>query len=387
MSDQDQNDKPHEATPRKLEEARRKGELPRAADLTATAALAGLLSLSLLPGGWMPLRLGELGHALLERADPMSRALLGGGSATGGSILQGVALAVAPALLLPVLAVIATLIAIRGIVFAPSKLKPRASRISPISNAKQKFGLSGLFEFAKNSAKLTLYGTVLWLFLASQLERIIATIGQSPGQAAAEMMRLIVQFLIIVVVIMALVGAVDFLWQHFDHLRRQRMSHKELRDEQKQAEGDPYMKQERQARGRSIAANRMLDAVPDADVVIVNPTHYAVALKWDRSRPEAPRCVAKGVDEIARRIRERAEEAGVPIHPDAPTARALHATVDLGEEIAPEHYAPVAAAIRFAETMRQKARKRWAGSGNSPARMNRDAGPTRHGNTRPDGEG
>lgn len=366
MSDQDQNDKPHEATPRKLEQARRKGELPRMADLTATAALAGLLSLSLLPGGWTPMRLGELGQALFERADPMSRAFFAGGSATGGSILHALVLAMAPALLLPVLAVIAVLIALRGIVFAPSKLKPRASRISPISNAKQKFGLSGLFEFAKNTAKLALYGTVLWLFLSSQIERIIATIGQSPGQAAAEMMRLLVQFMTIVVVIMAVVGAVDYLWQRFDHLRRQRMTHKELRDEQKQAEGDPYMKQERQMRGRAIATNRMLDAVPDADVVVVNPTHVAVALQWDRSRPEAPRCVAKGVDEIALRIRERATEAGVPIHHDAPTARALNASVDLGQEISPDHYAPVAAAIRFAEAMRQKARRGWrrGGGGN-----------------------
>lgn len=365
MSDQDQNEKPHEATPRKLEQARKKGELPRAADLTATAAVAGLLSLSLLPGGWMPIRLGELGHTLLERADPMSQSFFGGGSATGGAIMGQLALAVAPALLLPVLAVLVMLVALRGIVFAPSKLKPKVSRISPISNAKQKFGLSGLFEFAKNTAKLTLYGTVLWLFLASQIERIIATIGQSPGQAAAELMRLLVEFLTIVVVIMALVGSVDFLWQRFDHLRRQRMSHKELRDEQKQAEGDPYMKHERQSRGRAIATNRMLDAVPDADVVIVNPTHYAVALKWDRSRPEAPRCVAKGVDEIAIRIRERAETANVPIHRDAPTARALHASVELGEEIAPEHYAPVAAAIRFAEAMRKKARKSWRAGNNS----------------------
>ena len=158
------------------------------------------------------------------------------------------------------------------------------------------------------------------------------------------------------------------------------MTHKELRDEQKQAEGDPYMKQERQARGRSIATNRMLDSVPDADVVIVNPTHYAVALQWDRSRPEAPRCVAKGVDQIAWRIRERAEEAGVPIHADAPTARALHAAVDLGEEIAPEHYAPVAAAIRFAEAMRQKARKRWAASGRREASLKRGGQQPRRGN-------
>ena len=358
MSEQDSADKPHEATARKLEKAREKGELPRAADLTATAAAAGLLSLALLPGGWVPLRLGELGHALLDRAEPMSRQLLGGGSGAGSAILQALALAVAPALLLPVLAIFAVLFAIRGIVFAPDKLKPKLSRISPLSNAKQKFGLTGLFEFAKSTVKLLIYGGVLWIYLSAQSERIIATIGQSPGQATAELLWLLVGFLAIVVAVMATVGAVDFFWQRFDHMRRQRMSHQELRDEHKESEGDPHMKQERRSRGQQIAGNRMLDAVPGADVVIVNPTHFAVALHWDRASKGAPVCVAKGVDGIALRIRERAQAAGVPIHNDPPTARALHATVDLGAEIAVEHYAPVAAAIRFAEAMRQRARRR-----------------------------
>ncbi|MGY6533828.1 MAG: EscU/YscU/HrcU family type III secretion system export apparatus switch protein [Pararhodobacter sp.] len=361
MKDEDNDDKPHEPTQRKLEKAREKGELPRSADLTATASVAGLLSLALLPGGWLPMRLGDLGRALLEQADPLSRQLLGGGGATGGAIVQALALAVVPALLLPVLAVLVVLTAIRGIVVAPQKLQPKLSRISPLANAKQKFGPTGLFEFAKSTVKLCIYATVLWWFLSAQSDRIIATIGQSPGQATAELIRLLVMFLMIVVVIMAAVGAVDYLWQRFDHLRRQRMSHQELRDEHKEAEGDPHLKQERRARGERIAGNRMMQAVPDADVVIVNPTHYAVALKWDRHKPGAPVCVAKGVDAVALRIRDAAQAAGVPIHHDPPTARALHATVDLGAEIEAAHYAPVAAAIRFAEAMRQRARAQGKG--------------------------
>ena len=101
----------------------------------------------------------------------------------------------------------------------------------------------------------------------------------------------------------------------------------------------------------------MMSDVPGADVVIVNPTHYAVALKWDRLTGEAPVCVAKGVDEVARKIREVAEDAGVPIHSDPPTARALYATTEIGNQITPDHYRPVAAAIRFSETMRRKMRK------------------------------
>jgi flagellar biosynthesis protein FlhB len=206
--------------------------------------------------------------------------------------------------------------------------------------------------------KLVIYATVLWVFLAAQLPRLMAVMQQSPGQAVAEMMRLIVAFLAIVVVIMAAIGAVDYFWQRFDHLRRQRMSHQELRDEYKQSEGDPHMKQARRQRAQEIASNKMMADVPKADVIIVNPTHFAVALKWDRTSLGAPVCVAKGVDRVALKIRELAEEAGVPVHSDPPTARALHAGVEIGQEITPEHYAPVAAAIRFAEAMRAKARAR-----------------------------
>lgn len=135
------------------------------------------------------------------------------------------------------------------------------------------------------------------------------------------------------------------------------MSLKEMRDEQKEAEGDPEFKHRRKARAREIAMNQMLSDVPKADVVIVNPTHFAVALQWDR-QTAAPVCVAKGVDEVAHRIRKIAQESGVPIQRDPSTARALFATIEIGQEIMPEHYRPVAAAIRFAQEMRRTARGR-----------------------------
>ena len=357
-SEEDTGEKPYEATPRKLEEARKRGDLPRSADLTATAAMAGLVALALLPGGWVLTRLGALSQNLLEQADPLSAALLGGGSALGGGLIWAMAVAIAPAFLLPAGFVLATLIALKGLVIAPEKLEPKASRLSLVENAKQKFGAAGLFEFAKNAVKLLVYAALLWGFLALNLEPLLATIGQGPGQVAAELMRMMLWFTLLLVVVMALIGAVDYLWQIHEHATRQRMTHKELMDEFRQSEGDPYLKQERRSRAQEIAGNRMLDDVPSADVVIVNPTHYAVALRWDRKRAGAPVCVAKGVDEMAARIRERALAAGVPLHSDPPTARALHASVEIGAEITPDHYAPVAAAIRFSETMRKKARKR-----------------------------
>jgi len=378
MSDEDDSsDKPHEATPRKLDEARKKGELPKSADLTATAAILGLLTLALWPGGWVPDRLSVLGRALLDRADPVGTQMLGGGTAVMGSLMAELTVALAPIMVIPVVLVLATLLALRGLVFAPKKLEPKLNRISPLANAKQKFGPSGLFEFGKSTVKLVIYTAILWMFLSSRLPEMMSLIAQSPGQVTARMMWLIVEFLILVAVVMAVIGAGDFLFQRFDHLRRQRMSHQELRDEMKSAEGDPHMKQTRRAKAQAIATNRMLADVPTASVVVVNPTHYAVALRWSPGSAGAPVCVAKGVDEVALRIRERAEAAGVPIRSDPPTARALHASVEIGQEVRPEHYAPVAVAIRFAEALRQKARARGAaGSGTAGTGAARTGGRT-----------
>jgi len=158
-------------------------------------------------------------------------------------------------------------------------------------------------------------------------------------------------------VIFSIIGLIDLLWQRYDHARKLRMSFQDMKDEHKSSEGDPHTKAQRRQRGQEIATNRMMLDVPKADVVIVNPTHYAVALKWDRRPGRAPECVAKGTDDIAARIREMAAEHGVPIHSDPPTARALFGSVEIGDEIEPKHYRAVAAAINFAEKIREKAKR------------------------------
>lgn len=359
MSGDSDEDKQHDPTPKKLEDARKKGEVPRSADLNTAAGYAGLCLCALGLGAYSLSEVGTAATVMLDQADQLAPLVLSeaGGPLMGG-ILMTIALGLAPWFAAPALAAMLSIIAQRSFVVAPQKLAPKLSRISPLSNAKNKFGANGLFEFAKSSFKLLVYGTLLAIYLLRRLPDMLAVLHLSPGMAVAQMVRMAVEFLLVVVVIAAVIGAADFLWQYFEHIRRHRMSHQELKDEFKQAEGDPHMKQQRRQKGMQIALNQMLADVPEADVVIVNPTHYAVALKWDRSAQGAPVCVAKGVDEIAARIRERAAEAGVPLHRDPPTARALHASVEIGEEVHPDHYRPVAAAIRFAEEMRKRAGRR-----------------------------
>ena len=357
MTEEDGQEKPYEATQRKLDQAREKGDIPRSLDLLAAATYCGLLAFALTAGGTAIAGAGATLAGLLANAGRLAGS--GAGPDLVAAWLGEIGLSLGPAFGLPIVFVAGAVFLQRAWVFAPDKLKPRLSRISPLENARQKFGRNGLFEFAKSAVKLVVISVVLGLFLARHLADLLVLPMASPGQVSALMLAKAVDFLLLVSVLALLFGAIDYLWQRAEHLRNQRMSRKELMDESKDSEGDPVMKQQRRQRAYDIATNRMMADVPKADVVIVNPRHYAVALRWDRTAGGAPVCVAKGVDEVALRIRTVAMEAGVPIRQDPPTARALHASVAIGAEVRPEHYRPVAAAIRFADTVRKRARRRW----------------------------
>lgn len=355
----DEAEKSHEPTRQKLEKARKKGDVARSADLLVAAAYAGLLLAALAAGPTSLAAAGTVLMTLIGQSDTLAPMLFAGSPAplAAGVALQ-LAAALAPWAALPAGAVIAALLAQRALVFAPSRLRPKLSRISLIANARNKFGRTGLFEFAKSFVKLVLFSLCLGLLLRARLPEMLMAVETGPRAGVALLARLCLHFLALALLIAAALGAVDALFQRWDHHRRNRMSRKEIADETKDSEGDPQMRQARRVRAQSIAASRMMSDIPTADVVIVNPTHYAVALAWSRAPGAAPVCVAKGVDEIAATIRRIALESGVPVHHDPATARALHATVALGQEIDETHYAPVAAAIRFAERMRKKARER-----------------------------
>lgn len=351
-------DKEHDATPNKLEEARRKGDIPRPNDLFAAASIGGLLLALAGFGGWAVQRMGEAAVVLLDQSDQLSTLMVAGSSGPLGGILLAFVGPATVLVMVPAALVLVTVIATRSLVFAPEKLEPKLERISLIATAKHKFGAEGLMEFAKSAAKMALVSGVLYVYFLARLPVILTAVYLAPGPSSLLLGRLTLEFLAFVFVIAAAIGAVDFVWQIHLHRDRNRMSRKEVLDEHKENEGDPHFKAARRQRAQEVATNRMLSDVATADVVVVNPTHYAVALRWDRAKGGAPVCVAKGVDEIALRIRERAAEKGIPLHRDPPTARAIHASVEIGQEIKVEHYRAVAAAVRFADAMRKKARRK-----------------------------
>ncbi|WP_417723160.1 EscU/YscU/HrcU family type III secretion system export apparatus switch protein [Salipiger sp.] len=359
MADDDSSDKSHEPSQRKLDDARKKGEIPRSPDLLTAASYFGVLITGLALGQQTISAFGLAILPLIEQPDRLRNLLLSEmGSAQLASLLLSVFTPVLPWLVVPGILVVLVLFASRGIAISGEKLAFKFNRLSLIENAKNKYGRRGLFEFVKSFSKLILYSVVLCMFIASRLDEIIGVLRADPREAVMLMSELMLRLLSIVVVIAISLGAIDYLWQRGEHMRRNRMSQKELRDEYKEAEGDPMFKQHRRARAQEIAMNQMMADVPDSDVVIVNPTHYSVALKWSRKPGEAPVCVAKGVDQIALRIREIAQEHDIPILSDPPTARALYATTEIGEQIKSDHFRPVAAAIRFSEDMRKKVREK-----------------------------
>ena len=361
MSEQNQSsqEKSHEASPTKLERARKKGDLPRSQDLQTAAAYLGFCTVVLLMGGWIAVSLGETLMNFLTR--PAELASLFNSGATQAIALQVFGLiggAIAPLFVVPILLILVLLITQKSVVLAPEKLIPKMSRINPVSNAKQKYGPHGLFEFLKSTLKLIAIGSILGLAISFEIDRLPGYARIAPQFLPILLWEQFWNIMIGVLLFAFAVALIDYMWQRHSHLKKMRMTLQEVKDESKQAEGDPHMRASRRERGREIANNRMLHDVASADVVITNPTHYAVALKWSRAENAVPICVAKGEDELARRIRLRAQQEGVPLHPDPPTARSIHALVEVGHPVQPDHYKAVAAAIVFADKLRAQQRER-----------------------------
>lgn len=357
MSGDDDSDKSFEPTASKLQKAREKGEVAKSADLSVAAAYMGLVVSFYAVGYDMVTGFGTVLMTFVDQPDRLAKQLFSGnGTPPIGGLIAAMAWPLLPMFVIPFVLVLLSIVGQRALVFAPSKLEPKMSRISIISNAGNKFGRAGLFEFGKSAFKLMIYSICLGVYLEYRMPEMVASAAMGASSVIRMLSELAMEFLVIALLISITIGVVDAIFQHDEHRRKNMMSRKEIQDETKDAEGDPHMKGKRRQRAQEIAMSQMMGSVPEASVVIVNPTHYAVALKWGGGAGTAPVCVAKGVDEVAATIRRIANENAIPIHSDPPTARALYATIGIGDEVEEEYYAPVAAAIRFADDMRERAR-------------------------------
>jgi flagellar biosynthetic protein FlhB len=342
----DQHQRTEEPTPKRLQEALKKGDAPKSQEIVATAMLgAAGLGLSMMMGP-AATSLMAAGAAFLDHPHEFA--------ADGGSLQRlffavsvKAALALAGIALLFVAVALAANLGQALPVIAPDKIKPKLERLSPAEGAKRIFGPVALVNFGKGVGKILIVGAILVYSLWPDRDRLVglpnADVRTILSVASSEIGKLVAS----AVAAMTVIAALDYAWSRHEWKKRLRMTKEEVRREMRESDGDPQIKGRQRQQRETRARRRMMTAVKDATVLIMNPTHYAVALKYNQADAAAPLCVAKGLDEIALRLRASAEEARVPIIENPPLARALFAAVEIDEEIPVEHYEAVAKVIGF----------------------------------------
>ncbi len=344
--DQDESQKTEEPTHKKIQDARQKGDVANSREVSNFfMLLSGTLAVALwLPSGAVSLQ-RELSRFLAApheiRVDATSLQLL------LSDVLLGTGKILLIPLLLFMLAALTSGIVQNGLLFSPERLKPELSKISVLKGVKRLFSLRSVTELLKGLIKISVVGAVALAIVLPVFDSLPIIPATSVQASIAFLHKEALRVLIGVVAVVAFMAAADVLYQRYEHLKKLRMSREDIKDENKQSEGDPHVKARLRAIRTERARQRMMQAVPTSDVVITNPTHFAVALKYDRDSMGAPVLVAKGADEVAQRIRECATENDVPIVENPPLARALHAGVEIDQEIQAEHYQAVAEVIAY----------------------------------------
>ena len=347
MSDtNDAASRTEEATPRKLQQARERGEVVKTPDLASLASLSAAAAVAALAGGWLCRNLVTALTPFLAAPDAMS---FGGNG--GVEIMRSAVVAAA----LPLGAVMVAACAAgvfgnliqTGFMFSPERLSFDFKKVSPAEGFKRVFGIDGFVQFLKSLLKVALTGLLAWWVVRPHMVELTNLAGMEPVAMLGFATDILRRLVFAVTAFLLVIAGGDWFWQRQRFLARMRMSKEELKEDYRQSEGDPHIKARQKQLRNERARRRMMQAVPGATVVVMNPTHYAVALKYDASEAPAPLCVAKGMDTLALKIREVAEANGVPVIEDAPLARALYATVDIDEIIPPAHYEAVAKIIGF----------------------------------------
>ena len=344
--DRDNSQKTEEPTQRRLEDARKRGDFANSREIGhGFIMLAGTLVIVML-GPAIGRDLFRLLRTFVEKP-----ALIRIDRLSLNALSQDTLMHVGAIMLLPMLLMVAFAIASglaqHGFNLSPEKLKPDLERISPLKGAKRLFSMRSTVEFAKGIAKIAVVGAIAAAIMMPSMHGIELSTRMDAADLLELLRRLATRLMIGVLIVVAAIAALDFFYQRLAFLKQMRMSRQEVRDEMKQSEGDPHIRARLRQIRQERARRRMMAAVPGATVVVANPTHFAVALKYELDAMAAPLVVAKGADNVALRIRAVAEENEVPVFESPPLAQALYAGVEIGEEIPPEHYKAVAEIVGY----------------------------------------
>jgi flagellar biosynthetic protein FlhB len=346
MSEESDLEKTEPASPRRLEKAREEGQVVRSRELaTFIMLMTGVMGL------W------TLGGVLGRSLDTVMRQSLRFEPATAfdtsrmlsrfANVIWESLLAFLPLLLLFGVAALAAPLLTGGWTFSTKVLAPNFGRMSPLSGLGRLFSVHSLAELFKAIAKSLLVGSVGAWVVWHRLPDAIALMNAPVQEALLHMLDMVLTCCVAVVLSLLAVAAIDVPWQFWEHFKKLRMTKEEVKQEFKESEGDPHIKGRIRQQQRAMARRRMMSEVPKADVVVTNPTHFAVALRYEEGRMGAPRVVAKGADEVAARIRELAAEHRIPLMSAPPLARALHRHVELNQEIPAGLYTAVAEVLAW----------------------------------------
>lgn len=352
----DDAQKTEDPTPKKLEEARKKGNIPLSREVNNWLVL---LAGTLVIGAFFPYMFSQMTSVLrfyIEKSHTVSGTPGGLNFALGNAVQEIFSIMMLPMLIFVFAAFIGPFAQV-GPLLAPKGIKPDWSKISIMKGFGRLFSMRSLMEFAKGLAKITLVAVVGFIIIAPFYKGLEHTIDLPMLQILYEMKDMVIRLMIGVLIVMLIIAMMDLVYQRNSYSKQMRMTKQEVKDEYKQTEGDPMIKGRLRQLRAEKARQRMIQAVPQADVVITNPTHYSIALKYDSATMDAPVCIAKGVDEVALRIREVAKEHKITLYENVPLARALYAAVDIDEAIPPEHFKAVAEVISYVYRLKGKIKK------------------------------
>lgn len=350
----DPESKTEEATPRKLEDARKKGDVAKSMDVGSAASLMGAAAVVLGGGGFFATSMAEQLLPFIAAPHTMMGGLdAGAGVEIGAQALWAVAPFLGAVALATIIGGAGGNLAQSGLMFTPDKLKPQWERVSPMAGFKRIFGPDGLFQFGKTFLKLIAVGVICWFVLKPHTREFENLVAMSPASILPFSRDLAIALMSAAIIFLGFTAGADFIWQKMRFAKRMRMTKEEVKEDYKQSEGDPHVKAKLKQIRAQRSRKRMMQAVPTATVIVTNPTHYSVALRYEKDDP-APVCVAKGVDILALKIREVAREHSVPIVENVPLARALYATVEIDDVIPREHFEAAAKVIGFVMQSRKK---------------------------------
>jgi flagellar biosynthetic protein FlhB len=353
--EEDESAKTEDPTPRKLEEARKRGQVVNSREVTNFLMVMSLAFIIFFVFPYSSKNTVILLKGFIENIHNIDISGSNFVTLITNTINKVILYSILPLISLVIIAFISAFAQQEGqIQFSTESITPDFSKISPLAGLKRMFSMKALVEFIKGIIKISIVAVILYYAIMGDIKNMLSYIGFSPMMIVEKIYSIINHLMLYVCMFLFVIAVLDYTYQKFEYIKSLKMTKQEVKEEYKDTEGSPEIKQKLRQLRAEKAKNMMIAAVPKADVVVTNPTHYSIALQYESDKMSAPRIVAKGQDNIALKIREIAKEHDIPLVENKPLARALFDNVEVGDEVPVEHYEAVAAIISYVYKLKGK---------------------------------